>query len=56
MIWITIFLPEPRGLPLEEIEALFGNEGDIIVFTTPGHHQTQAGAEEGKGFSEHVET
>lgn len=41
MIWVAIFLPETRLLPLEEIEALFGNTTDTMVFITPGAHSEE---------------
>lgn len=53
MIWIAIVLPETRGLPLEEIEALFGNSQDIMLFISPDNHGREHGQE--KGMTEHVE-
>ncbi|KAB8268137.1 general substrate transporter [Aspergillus minisclerotigenes] len=56
MLWVVVFLPETRGLPLEEIETLFGNDQDIMVFTS-GPPRTDAGThDDEKGLAEYVET
>lgn len=54
MVWIALFIPETRCLPLEEIEALFGNEQDAVVITSVerGVHYGTGG---GKATAEHVE-
>lgn len=56
MIWVAIFLPETRLLPLEEIEALFGNTSDTMVFITPGPHAGENKLSGGEmGIAEHIE-
>lgn len=56
MIWVAIFLPETRLLPLEEIEALFGNTTDTMVFITPGAHAGENKLSGGEmGIVEHIE-
>ncbi|KAL2826242.1 general substrate transporter [Aspergillus cavernicola] len=52
-IWIALFIPETRCLPLEEIEAIFGNEQDAVVIKHRGL-ETGISAQE-KGMAEHVE-
>ncbi|KFY96026.1 hypothetical protein V500_02588 [Pseudogymnoascus sp. VKM F-4518 (FW-2643)] len=56
MVWVAIFLPETRLLPLEEIEALFGNTSDTMVFITPGPHPGENKSSGGEmGIAEHIE-
>ncbi|KAL3492719.1 general substrate transporter [Aspergillus germanicus] len=55
-IWIALFIPETRCLPLEEIEALFGNTQDSVVISSI--QMTGQGGDAGereKGMVEHVE-
>ncbi|KAL2846464.1 general substrate transporter [Aspergillus pseudoustus] len=55
-IWIALFIPETRCLPLEEIEALFGNAQDAMVISSVhvGGQADDVGERE-KGMVEHVE-
>ncbi|KAL5040842.1 hypothetical protein BDW71DRAFT_212707 [Aspergillus fruticulosus] len=55
MFWIYVFLPETRALPLEEIEALFGNEQDIVVFKSAPPTAHAGTEDQEKGVAEHVE-
>ncbi|KAL3455437.1 general substrate transporter [Aspergillus heterothallicus] len=55
-IWIALFIPETRCLPLEEIEALFGNAQDTVVISSARiAGQVGDSGEGGKGAVEHVE-
>lgn len=55
MIWIATCLPETRLLPLEEIEAVFGNPQDtMMIISTAGPYVDEAGEQE-KGAVEHIE-
>ena len=56
IVFVALFFPETRGLPLEEIEELLGNTQDIMVFTTPGLHGTEAESNgQDKAATEHLE-
>lgn len=52
IFWVIFCIPETRRLPLEEIEALFGNAEDTMVFTSPGH-ESENGQE--KPVVQHLE-
>ncbi|KAL4747946.1 hypothetical protein BDW72DRAFT_215107 [Aspergillus terricola var. indicus] len=56
ILWVVVFLPETRGLPLEEIEALFGNDQDIVVCTSAPLTTDAGTGDQEKGLTEHVET
>jgi hypothetical protein len=36
-IWSWLFLPETKGVPLEEIAALFGDQDEVIIFSENIH-------------------
>jgi len=36
-IWAWIFLPETKGVPLEEIAALFGDQDEVMIFSEDIH-------------------
>ncbi|RDH27575.1 general substrate transporter [Aspergillus welwitschiae] len=55
MILIAVFFPETRGLPLEEIEALFGNDQAIVTFTSTSPTTDAGMGDQEKGMAEHVE-
>ena len=56
IVWIAMCLPETRRLPLEEIEALFGNAQDTMVFTSPaGRGLEGVISGQDKGGTEHIE-
>lgn len=56
IILIVVFFPETRGLPLEEIEALFGNGQDIVIFTSASPTTDAGMGDQEKGMAEHVES
>lgn len=33
LVWISLVLPETKGIPLEEVAALFGDQDEVMVFT-----------------------
>ncbi|KAK5044372.1 hypothetical protein LTR84_011322 [Exophiala bonariae] len=33
LVWIIIVLPETKGIPLEEVAALFGDQDEVMVYT-----------------------
>ena len=33
VILVAIFLPETKGVPLEEIAAIFGDQDEVVVFS-----------------------
>lgn len=55
MIWIALFIPETSCLPLEEIEALFGNEQDAVVITSAQRGVRDGIGGQDKAMAEHVE-
>lgn len=34
MVWVWICLPETKGLPLEEVAAIFGDQDEVIVLSS----------------------
>jgi hypothetical protein len=36
-IWAWFFLPETKGVPLEEIAALFGDRDEVMIFSEDIH-------------------
>jgi hypothetical protein len=36
-IWLWFFLPETKGVPLEEIAALFGDQDEVMIFSEDIH-------------------
>jgi hypothetical protein len=61
-VWIILALPETKGLPLEEIAAIFGDTEDIMVYSADIHinhttHQLEVGAHNAdEAGGEHVGT
>lgn len=61
-IWAWKFLPETKGIPLEEMSALFGDDNDVAVYSRdihfqPGTHEMErAEVGEDKAVSQHRET
>lgn len=51
--WVIFVIPETRQLPLEEIEAVFGNAEDTVVFTN--HELEGKVIGDQKRMTEHVE-
>ncbi|KAI9764617.1 MAG: hypothetical protein M1839_005803 [Geoglossum umbratile] len=45
-IWIYLCIPETKGVPLEEIAALFGDQDEVVIFSENIHfnNATQGGA------------
>lgn len=33
LVWVCIVLPETKGIPLEEVAALFGDQDEVMVYT-----------------------
>ena len=44
LVWIWLSIPETKGLPLEEVAALFGDQHEIMIFSD----DIQAGAVSGE--------
>lgn len=42
-IWTYFFLPETKGIPLEEMSALFGDADDVAVFAGDSHLRARGG-------------
>ena len=37
IVWITLYIPETKGVPLEEIAALFGDQDEVVIFSGDIH-------------------
>lgn len=60
IIWIVAFIPETRGVPLEEMEVIFGNAKDTVIIaphSTLAHGNTNSEplTSPEKGMTAHVE-
>jgi hypothetical protein len=33
VVWVWIFIPETKGIPLEEVAALFGDQDEVMVLS-----------------------
>ena len=55
--WLLWVLPETKGLPLEEVAALMGDEDQVVVYRQDIHvdtktHEVVLDTHEGKGITE----
>jgi hypothetical protein len=64
-IWVWFYIPETKGVPLEETAALFGDRDEVMIFSEDIHvdHRTHklvidthGGAAAGSGFAHRVAT
>jgi hypothetical protein len=37
VVWMYFYIPETKGVPLEEIAALFGDEDEVVIFSENIH-------------------